>query len=63
MENQAIYQRVSRSLDEGDKIEVHLPLDHFYRDTKDFKMTTIDNFLKSGAFAKDYKLDGKLIKT
>ena len=50
-------------MDDDARIEVSIPIENFYRETKDFKMATIDSFLKSKSFAKEFKIDGKNILT
>lgn len=59
----AYYEKVVRGLEEHDRIEVAVAIEQFEHEARDFTSSNINEFYKSPAFLKDYRIEGRNIKT
>jgi hypothetical protein len=63
VEERAIYEKILKGVEESEKIEVHIPMEQFEHEARDFSHHNVNDFFKSSMFNKDYKIDGRFIKT
>ena len=61
--DKAIYERYVRGLEEGEHVDIQIPLDQFEHEARDFEQHNISDFLKSSLFNKEYTIEGRFIKT
>lgn len=59
----AYYEKVVRGLEEHDRIEVVVAIELFEHEARDFTTGNINEFYRSPAFLKDYRIEGRNIKT
>lgn len=59
----ALYEKIMKGIEEMDRIEVAIPLDSFEHEARDFASHNVLDFYKSPAFLRDFKLEGRTIKT
>jgi DNA replication licensing factor MCM2 len=59
----ALYEKILRGIEELDRIEVTITLEQFEHEARDFTSSNITEFYKSHGFLKDYRLEGRAIKT
>ena len=59
----AIYEKIIRGIEDTEKVEVHIPVDQFENEARDFSHHNVQEFLKSSFFNKEFKIEGRNIKT
>ena len=59
----AIYEKIIRGIEDTEKVEVHIPLDQFENEARDFSNHNVQEFLKSSYFNKEFRIEGRNIKT
>jgi DNA replication licensing factor MCM2 len=62
-QDRAIYEKIMRGIEEVERVEVSIPIDQFEYEARDFTNSNINDFFKSQAFAKEFHIEGRLIKT
>lgn len=63
IDQKAIYERYMKQLADDERIEVSIPIESFEHEARDFQHHNISEFFKSSHFNKDFKMEGRLIKT
>jgi RNA-binding protein YlmH len=61
--DRAVYEKILRGIEDAERVEVAIPVEMFEHEVRDFGIATINEFYKSPAFAKEYSLEGRHIKT
>lgn len=58
-----MYEKYVRGIEEEERIEVYIPLEQFEHEARDFSNHNVSDFFKSSHFSKDFKIEGRQIKT
>lgn len=58
-----MYDKIMKGVDNEERIEVRIPLDHFEQEAREFSSHNLTDFFKSKVFIKDFQIDGRHIKT
>ena len=59
----AIYERYIKGMEDGEGVEIQIPIDQFEHEARDFAQHNITDFFKSSLYNKEYTIEGRFIKT
>lgn len=59
----AVYEKITRGLEDQERIEVSIPMEMFEHEARDYANHVVTEFIKSPMFIKEYRLEGRHIKT
>lgn len=62
VKERAIYEKVLRGIEDAERVEVRIPIDQFEHEARDYGHN-LNEFFKSGAFLKEFTIEGRHIKT
>ena len=59
----ALIWKYKHDVEELQKVPVEIPINSFMNEVRDYGQHSLDHFLMSGQFTKDYRIEGETIKT